>query len=59
MGLGDSIKLSEAPALLFANAWSRIVSLKGGEEKALQALVPYQSILVTLRTESIKRVRER
>ncbi len=38
MGLGDSIKLSEAPALLFANAWSRIVSLKGGEEQALQAL---------------------
>jgi len=38
MGLGDSIKLSEAPALLFANAWSRIVSLKDGEEKALQAL---------------------
>ena len=38
MGLGDSIKLSEAPALFFANAWSRIVSLKDGEEKASQAL---------------------
>jgi hypothetical protein len=38
MGLGNSINLSEAPALFFANARSRIVSLKGGEEKALQAL---------------------
>ncbi len=38
MGIDDSIKLSEAPALLFAKVWSRIVSLKGGEEQALQAL---------------------
>ncbi len=38
MRIDDSINLSEAPALLFANAWSRMVSLKGGEEKALQAL---------------------
>src|ERR1700730_16921506 len=38
MGIDDSITLSEAPALLFAKVWSRIVSLKGGEEKALQAL---------------------
>src|SRR5258706_10594495 len=38
MGIDDSINLSEAPALLFAKVWSRIVSLKGGEEKALEAL---------------------
>jgi hypothetical protein len=38
MGIGDSINLSEAPALFFAKVWSRIVFLKGGEEKALQAL---------------------
>src|SRR5271166_5524856 len=38
MGIDDSINLSEAPALLFAKVWSRIVSLKGGEEQALQAL---------------------
>ena len=38
MGIDDSINLSEAPALLFAKVWSRIVSLKGGEEKALRAL---------------------
>ena len=46
MGLGDSIKLSEAPALFFANSWSRIVTLKGGEEKALQAqaIVPHNVV---------------
>jgi hypothetical protein len=38
MGPGDSIKLSEAPALYFADAWLRLVSLKDGEEKALEAL---------------------
>ncbi len=38
MGIDDSINLSEVPALLFAKVWSRIVSLKGGEEQALQAL---------------------
>ncbi len=38
MGIDDSINLSEVPARLFAKVWSRIVSLKGGEEQALQAL---------------------
>jgi hypothetical protein len=38
MGPGDSIKLSEAPALFFADDWLRLVSLKDGVEKALEAL---------------------
>jgi hypothetical protein len=50
MGIDDSIKLSEAPALLFAKVWSRIVSLKGGKEQALEALDhPDPAILVVQR----------
>src|SRR5258706_11491719 len=55
MGIDDSINLSEAPALLFANAWSRIVSLKGGEEKALQALDhPDDAIIVLNRRQFLE-----
>jgi hypothetical protein len=55
MGIDDSIDLSEVPALLFANVWSRIVSLKGGEEQALQALdQPDPAIIVHCRREFLK-----
>jgi hypothetical protein len=37
-GPGDSIKLSEVPALFFADKWSRLDSLKDPEAKALDAL---------------------
>ncbi len=55
MGIDDSINLSEAPALLFAKAWSPIVSLKGGEEQALQALDhPDPAILVHYRRQFLE-----
>jgi len=55
MGIDDSINLSEAPALLFAKVWSRIVSLKGGEEQALQALDhPDPAIIVHYRRQFLE-----
>ncbi len=55
MGIDDSIKLSEAPALLFAKVWPRIVSLKGGEEQALQALDhPDDAIFVISRRQFLE-----
>jgi hypothetical protein len=55
MGIDDSIDLSEAPALLFAKVWSRGVSLKGGEEQALQALDhPDPAIIVHRRREFLE-----
>jgi hypothetical protein len=55
MDPGDSIKLSEAPALFFANDWLRLVSLKDGEEKALEALDhPDPSITVVYRRQFLE-----
>jgi hypothetical protein len=58
MGHGGLIKLSEAPALFFADAWSRIVSLKDGEKKALQALDrPDPPMYVVCRDEFLEKNR--
>jgi hypothetical protein len=55
MGIDDSINLSEAPALLFAKVWSRVVSLKAGEEQALQALDhPDPAIMVHYRRQFLE-----
>jgi hypothetical protein len=48
MGPGDSIKLSEAPALFFPDDWLRLVSLKDGEEKALEALDHPDPVMIVL-----------
>ena len=59
MGIDDSINLSEAPALLFAKVWSRVVSLTGGEEQALQALDhPDPTIIVHCRRQFLEAYRK-